>query len=310
MMAGSVLTITNATFAFELAGKRAQDRAFNVFNSGAIQIAAGSTLAQLWTATANSGSRGNLAFENQASGVIAHSGAMVFRLQTSGPTNALLSIRNYGLWRVSGTSASVKRLTTSQYGAHILVPTFTNAATGTLQGGGAADALEFDEEVADGTRRMTIWNDGRIAPGAGSQGGALASVGALRLRDIDLTLAGTNGTVALDFGGAGAGQYDRLILEAGATDPTGAGTLDLSGGGTLQLYKVNGYAPGSAFAVDLITAGSVSGVFAKVKLDSDVFTGDELTITNVGKYALNYTSAAVHLRFIAQRASGTVMSVQ
>ena len=199
------LTVSAGTFAFELAGRRGQDRSFTVSNSGMIEVGAGATVAQRWTATSASYNRGNIVFANQSSGVVRLTGSAAFRIHhATGGTNATLAIQNFGLWSVDAGDATIMRLTTSQDTAYIAIPLFTNAVGGTLCGSGADDTLEFDEEVADGTRRMLLENSGTIAPGAGSQGSSLASVGILRLRDTDVTFR-ADGMLTLDLGGTAAG---------------------------------------------------------------------------------------------------------
>lgn len=305
-MSGSLVNVSSGTFSAEMAGRRGQDRDFTLTNGGTVNIAAGATLAQVWTQGANSSNKANISLVNNNSVIQAGTVALRVHHDSASPTYPTMAVTDSGTWTVSGADAVIKRLTTTDNGAYIVVPTFTVGATsGTLRGSGAADALEFNEEVADGTRRMTITNNGLIAPGAGSQGTGTASVGTLTLKDINVAM-GSTGKVYLDFGGSATGQYDQLRLETGATGPAGAGTLDLSAGGTLQLYTVNSFAPGDSFTVTLIAAGSVSGQFATVKLDGSTFVDNVLALPDGTRYALSYTADAVQLSYVGM-SSGTLI---
>jgi hypothetical protein len=125
-------------------------------------------------------------------------------------------------------------------------------------------------------------------------------VGTLRLKDIDLTM-GSTGKVVLDLGGSDAGQYDQLLLQAGATDPAGSGAFDLSAGGTLQLYTVNGFTPAESFSVTLISAGSVTGQFSTVRLDGDTFVDNVLVLPGGILFSVDYTADAVQLNCVGRR---------
>jgi len=299
MMAGSTLDITGGVFSVEMAGRRSQSRALSLNNSGTITIASGATLAEVWTATSNSTQEASVTLTNQSAGVINQSGTVALRvhhdsLSTNSPG---ISLVNNGTWTVSGSDAVVRRLTTSDNTAYVTVPAMTIGTTGILKGNSAADALEYNEEVAL-SNRMLITNNGTIRAGNGSGGTGLSSVGSLALRDTNLTF-GSTGELEMDFGGFGAGQFDQLNLQTGVTDAAGAGTLDLSTvGDTLALALVNSFTPGLSFNVSLITAGSVLGEFDTVTLDSVLFTANQLTVTE-GTYTINYTPTAVNLSFVA-----------
>ncbi len=236
---------------------------------------------------------------NSTTGVVSQAGTVAFRAHrdsAAAPATPGITINNNGGWTVSGTGAVIRRLTTSDEAAYIAIPAFNNSSTGTLRGNSASDALEFNEEVADGTRRMTITNNGIIAPGAGTSGGGVTSVGVLNLRDINLT-TGATGKINMDFGGSTAGQYDQINLQTGLTDPTGAGALDLSAvGDILNLFSVNSFAPSSAFTVSLLTAGSVTSTFDNITLNAAAFTLNQLVVAE-GTYEVLYDSDSVDLTF-------------
>jgi|GEM_PF-3143388 len=297
-MSGSSLDITSGVFSVEIAGRRGQSRALNLNNSGSINISSGATLAEVWTAGANSSNEASVTMTNQTAGSITQAGTLALRAHhdAASVNSPLISLVNNGTWTVSGSDAVIRRLTTSDNAAYVTVPTMTIGTTGTLKGSGASDTLEFNEEVAL-SNRMTITNNGIIAPGAGSNGAGLASVGTMILQDINLTM-GATGNLKMDLGGSGAGQFDQLNLQTGITDPAGAGTVDLGAvGDTLSLSLVNSFAPGLDFNIALITAGSVIGEFDIVTLDAVAFTANQLTVPE-GTYTLSYTPTSVNLSFV------------
>lgn len=297
-MAGSTVDITSGTFSVEMAGRRGQSRALNLNNSGTITIASGATLAEVWTAPASATNEASVTLTNNSAGVINQSGTVALRAHQDPASviNPGISLINNGTWTVSGSNAVIRRLTTSENTAYVTVPTMTIGSTGTLKGSGASDTLEFNEEVAL-SNRMTLTNNGIIAPGAGSDGVGLASVGTLLFQDINLTMGGT-GNLKMDVGGSGAGQFDQLKLQTGITDPAGAGTVDLGTvGDTLSLSLVNSFTPGLDFNIALITAGSVTGEFDNVTLNAVSFTSNQL-VAPEGTYTLNYTPTSVNLVFV------------
>ncbi len=292
-------TITNNSKFFAWAGNvgsGTQDRGVWLRNSGNLTLDAGSDI-EIRIDSTSTASRGNARFTNQATGNVTHSGA--FRMKDKPESNSVITLTNNGIWTISGSAATIYRLNSGSSVYHI--PSFTNNSNGTLRGSGDSDTLEYNEETYIGSR-MTITNNGTIAPGAGSQGSGLASVGNLILRDIDVTMGShANAKVVLDIGGTASGEFDRLSLMTGLTDPAGAGTLTLSGAGTLQLWKVNSFDPGTTpFSITLIQAGSVVGEFATVKLDNDTFVSNELDVGGGWKYSLTYNSDSVVLSYIPE----------
>ena len=305
LMTGSSLSVSNsAVFQVGVKGRGSQTRSLAFTNAGAISVASGSTLREAWdlTTSLSSASALSVGLTIQAAGSMSQGGQLALRaFQGSGATGATMSVTNSGTWTIDGASATIKRFTTGTNSGTpaVIMPSFTVSGTGIFKGNSASDALEFDEEVADGTRRMTVTSNGTIAPGAGSAGAALTSVGSLTLKDINLTVGATTGAVVMDIAGTAAGQYDELVLATGLTGPAGAGMLDLSAAGdTLDLRKVNGFVnPGTTTTFNLISAGSVTGQFDVVKLGGTAFTANSLVVDGVGTYNLQYTPTAVTLSF-------------
>lgn len=297
-LAGSSLNISAGVFSVEMAGRRAQNRVLNLNNSGSITIATGATLAEVWTAGANSTHAASVTLTNQPAGVIVQGGTVSLRVHYDAVTAFTpppINVNNNGVWVVSGTNAAIRRLTTSQDPSYVTVPAYTIGTTGTLKGSGANDILEFNEQVAF-ANRMTIINNGIIAPGDGTGGPGLSSVGTLTLRDINVTM-GNGGSLNMDADDNLDGDYDHLSFQLGATDPAGAGTFDMStAGDTLSLFTLDSFTPGSAFNVSLVTAGSVIGQFDNVTLDSVAFNANQLVVTE-GTYTLSYTATSVDFGF-------------
>lgn len=290
--ASSLNLAADKTFSFLVGNVSGSGRSNSVTNNGLFDVQSGATLSIRVASTSATGTDGNARLTIGSTGSISQAGAI--ELKDRATTGALQQFINNGVWTISGTSATVKALNSSSTVFH--VPTFDNNATGVLRGSGASNTLEFNEDNTGDTPRMTITNNGTIAPGAGSAGSLLTSVGTLRLRDINVT-SGTTGKMVIDLGGASTGEFDRLLLETGATDPAGAGTLDLAAtGDTLQLNLVNSFAPNAAFNLNLITAGAVNGEFDTVKLDASTFTANTL-VNPEGTYTLSYTPTAVNLSF-------------
>jgi hypothetical protein len=302
ILTGASVNVTGGVFQWSVVGKRSQDRAMTVTNNGSINVSSGAALEASWRATNDSTNRAAITFTTSSSGALTQAGTLQFKPHRDSAGNSTsVTINNAGVWTVSGSNAVVRELITADHTATIVIPSFNVNTNGTLRGASAADALEFDEEGANGNR-MTITNRGLIQPGAGSQGAGTKSVGTLALRDIHVT--DDAGKIELDLGGTAAGQYDQLRLLTGNTDPAGAGTLDLSSGtGTLQLWKVNEFAPTSQFTITLIEAGSVSGTFGTVKLDEAAFTDNELDAGDGWKYQIGYTSDSVTLSYIPEPAT-------
>jgi len=304
--AGSQVNVLDSVFTIYSEGNPTSGRGLHITNNGSVTINAGATLSHQLTSNTTSTTGGEVSFTVNSVGSVLQAGTYEMKAlhgNTTYTPNA--TITNNGTWTVDGAGAVIRRLDTGD-ATKFIMPAFNIAAAGTLRGNSTSDTLEFNEQTADGTRRMMLTNNGTIAPGAGSQGAGLASIGNLILRDIDVTMGShANATVALDIGGAAIGQFDRLTLANGTTAGAGAGTLALDGNGTLQMYKVNGFDPGTTpFSITLIQAGSISGQFATVKLDSDTFTANELDVGGGLKYTLTYNSDSVVLSYIPE--PGTV----
>ncbi len=295
--AGAELKVMDgADFSVNKTGRVGLDKpTFTLTNYGLINVEEGATLSVIREPTGSSGGSPLTRVINAADGTMELAGKMRMRAQSAADSDTSSPINNNGLWIVDGEQVSIERLTTGRYTAVICMPVFNNGATGTLRGNSWEDCLEFDEEVADGTRRMPIFNSGKIAPGAGSAAEDLASVGLLTLRDIDLVMEET-GVIELDIGGAKEAEMDRLVLAKGLNDPADdAGTLDLTEGGTLQLVTANDYDHLTSFRRPVITAGSVTGEFETVKLDGETFTDNELEFANGVRYEVVYEADAVWL---------------
>lgn len=276
-------------------------RSVNVNNSGGILIANNGELRLGYEQ--NPGGSGDVFFSNLAPGKISHAGTISMRPVYTVAFSKIAQISNTGEYTLSGATAKLMRLPPSVNYTNITSTIFLNNKNAIFHGATSEDILEFDEEVDEqrvsGFRRLQFTNDGIIEPGAGTAGAALTTIGALRLRDTDLYMS-TNAIVRLDLAGAAEGEYDRLIIEAGATDPAGDGVLDftLNGTtdaiGTLELAFSETAFERSMRKLPLITAGSIDGAFAKATLNGQEFDdAGHIEIPAIGFAQLDYTDTAV-----------------
>ncbi|MBI5107576.1 MAG: hypothetical protein HZA62_02410 [Rhodocyclales bacterium] len=108
----------------------------------------------------------------------------------------------------------------------------TNAASGVIRGSGTVNLTS-----------ATLTNNGTISPGVGAGNTATLAITG------DLNLAG--GTLNVDLGGTGAGQFDKI-----------SATGNVTMGGTLNAAVTGGYTPVNADAIPFLTMGGVaSGTF-------------------------------------------------
>ena len=110
---------------------------------------------------------------------------------------------------------------------------FTN--DGTLAGTGTIDVGS-----------ATLINNGTISPGGNGTAGTLSITGNL--------LLGSTGTLAVDLGGKGESQSDRLVVNGNVTM-----------GGTLSAGLIGGYSPASTDVISILSmTGTTSGTYATV----------------------------------------------
>ncbi|HEX8340706.1 MAG TPA: PEP-CTERM sorting domain-containing protein, partial [Tepidisphaeraceae bacterium] len=129
--------------------------------------------------------------------------------------------------------------------------------SGTLRGASTADTLTYVSLLTGReTQQLALSSSGVIAPGAGTGGAGLASVGALTLKGANVTFTGVSGALNIDVGGTATGEFDTLSLAAGTSNA--AGTLDLTAA-TLNVSLVNGFAPPDNFSINILNYGSEIG---------------------------------------------------
>jgi autotransporter-associated beta strand protein len=185
------------------------------------------------------------AITNGAAGVIAGRGA----LYTGGLTNS-------GQMAFSGGAADIHGDVTITAGARVVtsgagtVTTFFDDVVHnglTIFTGAGASTVFFGDQSGAGsfTGTGTVYYIGDLRPGnsaaAVSYGGALA--------------LGSTTTLAVELGGAAAGQYDQIQV---------AGALSLSG--DLAVSLINGFAPTAGQSFNILDWGSLSGAFASLSL--------------------------------------------
>ncbi len=244
---------------------------------GATHSAAGAEL-RLSTDSAGFGSSGT-ALAN--SGTLTQAGKITTngRGNNAGATNTLT---NSGAWKVDGLAAVIEKATNN----NALDPTFVNTAIGVFSGASSADRIDFDHLQTAGTN-LAFTNSGVIAAGDGTGGSGLASVGTLTLVDFAITNTAT-ASFAFDLGGAGAGQFDVIILESGSLDFTDA---------TLDIQLVNGFAPGASFDLDIFSTdapGSVTGTLAGLTVNGVENSDYTFTYDNVtGVGTLSFAGTAI-----------------
>jgi hypothetical protein len=257
-------------------------------------------------------------------GVMSHAGTVSLqgsRRGTPANNSVTSTITNGGTWTVVGESAAIHRLTTVLTPGYVVIPAFNNTANGTITGNDASSTLEFNEDATDPAnfQRMTIANAGVVAPGFGSNKTGLSSVGALTLRDINVTMdagpvvsgsiaPGSGGKLDIDVGGASLGEYDVLNLSAGLVGSTNAGgILNLSNeGDVLRVRLVNDFAPSNSFSIPFATYGSVvlntdgrgfDTLFIGGVADAD--GGAVFSNPDGSSYSISYTSNTAFLNYTA-----------
>ncbi|MBY0241968.1 MAG: filamentous hemagglutinin N-terminal domain-containing protein, partial [Burkholderiaceae bacterium] len=152
-----------------------------------------------------------------------------------------------GALTLSGLTANAGRLEIGS-GATLAVAggTLTNHAGAVLAGSGTLDL-----------GMGALINHGKVSPGADGD----AAIGTLSVQgDYQ---QGSGGVLAIDLGGDGAGQSDRLAI-------AGKAALD----GTLTAVLASGYKPVAFQPIAIVTAGGArSGTFSKVGLPADYQPG-------------------------------------
>ncbi|MCA9238319.1 MAG: hypothetical protein KDA44_22760 [Planctomycetales bacterium] len=120
----------------------------------------------------------------------------------------------------------------------------------TLSAGGAIDVGSGGDVFGDGHLSGNVTNGGLIEPGSGV--GDLAVTGSFQQSSL--------GTLQLQLGGRGAGEFDTLTVD---------GTVDLAGTLAVGLFDLGGglLAPQPGDAFEILTAtGGVSGTFTSFSL--------------------------------------------
>lgn len=278
--AGSEVNISNnstLTFLQRTRVASANRTTLAVTNAGTINIGAGSRMGVVFQQVNASDINGiNIAFANAAGGVVHHHGTVLMGLHERGTA----WISNAGEWQV-GASAVLTGFVASASAGDGGSVIFTNLATGLIRGSGSSSVLDYNpgNSATFLNQKLTIISEGSVAPGDGTGGSGLTSVGTLEFRDINLTLT-SSGVVRMDVGGTGSGQFDVLTLTGGV--------LDLSAtGDTLAVTLVNGFTPTSSFSIPIINYDSRVSTF-------DLLTINGLTDGGTTYFAGNGTYSIFH----------------
>lgn len=196
---------------------------------------------------------GSAVINNLAAGVTTFAG--LSRVATS-------TINNNGLLRFI-QAADVGNAMINNNGSVVFDQSFDTTYAGVMSGRGSltktgANALTLlgANTFSGGTFLISgvLGIGHNTALGSGNvtvSGGILQTIGTQRVINVGGNYTQSDGTLALSFGGAGDGQFDRVNV-------TGSAEL----GGTLQIIPVNGFAPKVNDQFKIITANRVSGQFA------------------------------------------------
>ena len=220
------------------------------------------------------------------------------------------SLTNTGIVKVTGASAVIERLAGPRSGFYLVADATTggnntilhNNAGGVLQGASASDTLTYTNSTGSPLMKaLAIKNaGGTIAPGNGTGGTALSSVGALRFTNANINFDATSGgLLAMDLGGNSAsGNFDTLTLDAGA-GVTGVGAFNLAGGtlAVLDITTVDGYIPTGGTYV-LANYLSQTGTFGTLKLNGQA-TAD---------YTVDYGVSALSITFVPEPATAGLLA--
>lgn len=142
------------------------------------------------------------------------------------------------------------------------VVTLNNGTLSSKNGAG----IITNSGVVEGTGQIIakeVWNPGVIRPGGTSVAGALTIRG---------SFLSTNGTVAIELGGAAANQCDRLIV-----------TNKLFAGGTLGISLINGFTPPGGTTFKILDFASVTGMFSAVDLPGDAMKWNLQSLYTTGE---------------------------
>lgn len=251
------------------------------FTSNSLNIRNGGTL--LLQSLINTNANGNVSLTN--SGNLTHSGT----LQMRGAFNGTRSITTNagGTYQVSGTNAIIEalpRFAVSDTG-NVANTTFTVA--GMLIGSTSTDKLTYINSTGNAARStVTIAvTDGEIAPGNGSNGAGISSVGKLELANFNVTTSGA-AKLTFDIGGTTASNlFDSISLTGSGGIFTLAGSND-----TLDIWIVNGFTDLAPQTYLIVGANSRAGTF-----DTLLYNGAALT----NQYTVNYLSNGIEITLAA-----------
>lgn len=275
--ASSHLLINSGTLEYATTGY--SGATVTVTLNGTTTLASGTEL-KLTTDSANNtgfGSSGVL-LTNTSTGTLSQAGTITTNGRGSGGTSTLT---NSGLWKVNGLSAVIQK--TNRSGA--ANPTFVNSTSAVFTGTTSSDKIDYNHLQTPGTD-LALTNSGIIAPGNGSGGTGLTSVGRLTLVDFAITNSITTSSLTFDIGGGSSGQFDVLELQSSSMNLNNA---------TLAINLVNGFTPGASGSWDILisdTPASISGSFFSITVNGGVNTDYSFAYNSTtGIGTLLYTAA-------------------
>jgi|GEM_PF-2947386 len=221
-------------------------------------------------------------------GTLLHAGKLQIQgngLSASGiriPTRSVTTSAT-GTYRISGENAVLEALP-SYNGGSVAETTFS--VQGALSGATAADTLTYlnsTGQAGHDTLTVTI-GGGNIAPGNGTGGDGLSSIGRLEFENIAFTLSDT-ATLSFDIGGTTeSGLFDSLYLGG-----TGAG-LALGSGSVLDIRLVNDFEADGQEYLLIETGGLPEGEFATLLLNGEA-AGN--------RYQVDYFANGISITFAA-----------
>ncbi|NOZ10723.1 MAG: filamentous hemagglutinin N-terminal domain-containing protein [Gammaproteobacteria bacterium] len=185
---------------------------------------------------------GNIRLDNGA--IFRNNNGGTFDIQNNGQiftsTGAAPLVDNLGIFKKTGAGGTTQIAVSMQNSGLISAEngtlqltgaTFLNQASGVIQG----------TAIFDGSG-TTLTNNGAFSPGTSA--GTLTLIGGL---------PGT-GTLNIELGGTGAGQFDVLNV------PSGSAAIN----GTLNIALINGFTPNVGDTFDIVTAASLGGLGANI----------------------------------------------